>query len=210
VKKIAARFEIRVPVAMVRDISGIVAARQSAQQGAAANGMSVAQLGQTMSDVVVGKLLGAGYARLENDVLVSTVEFRNGKLTANGKEIALPTAPPGSQGPVSNQRSDLPPNALQARRIEDSCRLPDFPDEVLAQDKALTAGFFYRVNERGTVENTRVTAPSGYPVWDQAMVDALGQCRYIPALQDGRPIGMQMDWSVTRTKGGPRSPIPTP
>lgn len=210
VKKIAARFEIRVPVAMVRDISGIVAARQSAQQGAAPNGMSVAQLGQTMTDVVVGKLVGAGYARIENDVLVSTVEFRNGKLSANGKEVALPQAPAGGQAPVSNQRSDLPPGALQARRIEDSCRLPDFPDEVLAQDKALSAGFAYRVNERGTVENARVTASSGYPAWDQAMVEVLGQCRYIPALQDGKPIGLQVDWSVSRTRGGPRSPVPAP
>jgi len=210
VKKIAARFEIRVPVAMVRDISGIVAARQSAQQGAAANGMSVAQLGQTMTDVVVGKLLGAGYARLENDVLVSTVEFRNGKLTANGKEVALPKAPPGGQAPVASQRSDLPPNALQARRIENSCRLPAFPDEVLAEDKALTAGFAWRVDETGKVENARVTAPSGYPGWDQSMVEVLGQCRYIPALQDGKPIGLQIDWSVTRTRGGPRSPQPTP
>jgi TonB family protein len=210
VKKIAARFEIRVPVAMVRDISGIVAARQSAQQGAAANGMSIAQLGQTMSDVVVGKLLGAGYARLENDVLVSTVEFRNGKLTANGKEVALPKTPAAGPAPVASQRSDLPPNALQARRIQDSCRLPDFPDEVLARDKALTAGFAYRVNETGTVENTRVATPSGYPGWDQAMVEALGQCRYIPALQDGKPIGLQINWNVTRTAGGPRSPEPTP
>lgn len=210
VKKIAARFEIRVPVAMVRDISGIVAARQSAQQGTAANGMSVAQLGQTMTDVVVGKLLGAGYARLENDVLVSTVEFRNGKLSANGKEVTLPEAPPGGQAPVARQRSDLPPNALQARRIENSCRLPDFPDEVLAEDKALSAGFAWRVDETGKVENARVAAPSDYPVWDQAMVEVLGQCRYIPALQDGKPIGLQIDWSVTRTKGGPRSPQPTP
>jgi uncharacterized protein YdgA (DUF945 family) len=210
VKKIAARFEIRVPVAMVRDISGIVAARQSAQQGAPANGMSIAQLGQTMSDVVVGKLLGAGYARLENDVLVSTVEFRNGKLTANGKEVALPKAPSGGQAPVASQRSDLPPGALQARRIEDSCRLPDFPDAVLAEDKALTAGFAYRINETGTVEDTHVTAPSAYPAWDQAMVEVLGQCRYIPALQAGKPIGVQVDWSVTRTRGGPRSPVPSP
>jgi uncharacterized protein YdgA (DUF945 family) len=213
VKKIAARFEIRVPVAMVRDISGIVAARQSAQQGAAdkqVSGMSMAQLGQTMSDVVVGKLVGGGYARLENDVLVSTVEFRNGKLTANGKEVALPKAPPGGQAPVASQPSALPPGALQARRIQDSCRLPDFPDEVLAQDKAVKVGFAYRVNEIGKVENTRVTVPSGYPAWDQAMVEALGQCRYIPALQDSKPIGLQIDWNVTRTKGGPRSPEPTP
>jgi hypothetical protein len=39
------------------------------------------------------------------------------------------------------------------------------------------------------------------------MVEALGQCRYIPALQDGKPIGLQIDWSVARTPGGPRSPF---
>jgi uncharacterized protein YdgA (DUF945 family) len=90
VKKIVASFEIRVPVAMVRDIAGVVAAKQAKQQGAAANGMGPAQMGQTMTDVVVGKLVGGGYARIENDVLVSKVEFRDGELTANGKKVELP------------------------------------------------------------------------------------------------------------------------
>jgi hypothetical protein len=209
VKKIVARFEIRVPVAMVRDIAGVIAARQAAQQGAAPNPMGAAQVGQTMTDVVIGKLVGGGFARIENEVLVSNLEFRNGELTANGKKVELPKAPAGAPS-LPQQRSDLPANALQARRIEDSCLLPDFPDEVLGQDKALTAGFAWRVNEAGKVENTRVTAPSGYPAWDQTMVEVLGQCRYIPALQDGKPIGLQIDWSVSRTRGGPRSPMPRP
>jgi uncharacterized protein YdgA (DUF945 family) len=209
VKKIVARFEIRVPVAMVRDIAGVVAARQAQQPGAAPNPMSPAQMGQTLTDVVVGKLVGGGFARLENDVLVSNLEFRNGELTANGKKVELPKPPAGAPR-LPQQRSDLPANALQARRIEDSCRLPDFPDEVLGQDKALTAGFAWRVNEAGKVENARVTAPSDYPAWDQTMIEVLGQCRYIPALQDGKPIGLQVDWSVSRNRGGPRSPVPTP
>jgi uncharacterized protein YdgA (DUF945 family) len=209
VKKIVATFEIRVPVALVRDIAGVVAARQARQQGAAANGMGPAQMGQTMTDVVVGKLVGGGYARIENDVLVSKVEFRDGELTANGKKVELPK-PAGGAQPVATQRSTLPANALQARRIEDSCRLPDFPDEVIGPDKALTAGFAWRVDETGKVENARVTAPSGYPAWDQSMVEVLGQCRYIPALQGGKAIGLNIDWSVTRLKGGPRSPVPTP
>jgi TonB family protein len=209
VKKIVATFEIRVPVALVRDIAGVVAARQARQQGAAANGMGPAQMGQTMTDVVVGKLVGGGYARIENDVLVSKVEFRDGELTANGKKVELPK-PAGGAQPVATQRSTLPANALQARRIEDSCRLPDFPDEVIGQDKPLTAGFAWRVDETGKVENARVTAPSGYPAWDQSMVEVLGQCRYIPALQGGKAIGLNIDWSVTRLKGGPRSPVPTP
>jgi outer membrane biosynthesis protein TonB len=172
--------------------------------------MGAAQMGQTMTDVVVGKLVGGGYARIENDVLVSKVEFRDGELTANGKKVELPKPPAGGAPPAPPQRSNLPPNALQARRIEDSCRLPDFPDEVIGPDKALTAGFAWRVDETGKVENARVTATSGYPAWDQSMVEVLGQCRYIPALQGGKAIGLNIDWSVTRLKGGPRSPVPTP
>ena len=199
-KKIVARFEVRVPVAMVRDIAGIVAARQSQQPS----------FGQTMTDVIVGKLVGGGFARVENDVLVSTLEVKDGKLTANGKEIGLPKLTPAGTAPVSTQRSDLPPTALRGRRIEDSCTLPDFPDEVLSQDKPLNADFAWRVDEQGKMENVRVTTPSGYPGWDQSMIGALGQCRYIPALQDGKPIGLQVDWSVARSAGGPRSPVPSP
>ncbi len=210
VKKIVARFEIRVPVAIVRDIAGVVAERQARQQGAAANPMPPAQMGQTIADVIVGKLVGGGYARIENDELVSTVEFRNGRLTANGKEVTLPKPAPAPAAPASGQRSNLPPNALQARRIEDSCRLPDFPDEVIAQDLPLHAGFAWRVDETGKVANVRVTAASRFPAWDRTMLDVLGQCRYIPALQDGKPIGLQVDWSVTRSPGGPRSPVPAP
>jgi uncharacterized protein YdgA (DUF945 family) len=208
VKKIVASFEIRVPVAMVRDIAGAVAAKQARQQGAAANGMGPVQMGQTLTDIVVGKLVGGGYARIENDVLVSKVEFRDGELTANGKKVALPTPAPG--GPAPAQRSTLPANALQARRIEDSCRLPDFPAEVIDRDQPLTAGFSYHVDPEGKVGNVRLTASSGYGAWDQAMIDALGQCRYIPALQDGKPIGLQLDWNVARARGGPRSPVPSP
>jgi TonB family protein len=210
VKKIVASFEIRVPVAMVRDIAGVVAAKQAKQQGAAANGMGPAQMGQTLTDIVVGKLVGGGYARIENDVLVSKVEFRDGELTANGKKVELPKPAAGGAVPAVTQRPTLPANTLQARRIEDSCRLPDFPDEVVDQDQPLHAGFSYRVDAEGKVENVRVRTSSGYPAWDQAMVEALGLCRYIPALQDGKPLGLQIDWNVARTRGGPRSPVPTP
>jgi TonB family protein len=111
---------------------------------------------------------------------------------------------------VASERASLPPDALKARRIEESCRLPDFPDEVLAQDRPLRASFAWRVDSEGKVENVRVTAPSGYPAWDQAIVEGMAQCRYIPALQGGKPIGLQIDWNVMREAGGPRSPSPAP
>ncbi|CAH0161249.1 hypothetical protein SRABI118_00765 [Massilia sp. Bi118] len=207
IRKIVARFEIRVPVAIVRDVSAIVAVRQGQPPAA----------GQTITDVVVGKLLGGGFAKLENDVLVSNLEFRNGKLTANGKEIALPKTAPAArsstgQAPAVVQRSNLPPGALQARRIEDSCRLPDYPAEVVRQDQPLRASFAYRVDAEGKVHEVRVAQASGYPDWDQAALEALGQCRYIPALQDGKPIELQMRWSLVREAGSkrPRDPDPAP
>lgn len=206
VKKIVARFEIRVPVAIVRDVTAIVAVRQGQPPAA----------GQTMTDVVVGKLLGDGYAKLEKDVLVSNIEFRNGKLSANGKEIALPKTAPAArstgQAPAVVQRSNLPPGALQARRIEDSCRLPDYPAEVVRQDQPLRASFAYRVDAEGKVHEVRAAQASGYADWDQAALEALGQCRYIPALQDGKPIELQMSWSLVREAGSkrPRDPNPAP
>jgi TonB family protein len=197
-KKIVARFEIRVPMAMVHDVAGVVAERQ--KQPA---------LSQTMNDVVVGKLVGGGFARIENDVLVSNIEFRDGKLSANGKEIALPKAAPSGAPPVASQRSNLPPGALQARRIEDSCRLPDYPDEVVRTDRPLRVTFAYRVDVDGNVRDARVAAPSRVPAWDQAALEAVGRCRYIPALQDGKPIEVQMRWSVMRAAGS-RHPNPSP
>jgi TonB family protein len=205
-KKLVARFEIRVPVAIVRDIAGVVAERQAKQQGTAQNGMSIAQVGQTMTDVVIGKLVGGGFARIENDVLVSNLEFRNGKLTANGKEVALPkTVPsPAPPAPVQRSRSTLPPGALQARRIEDSCLMPDYPDEVLRQDRLLRATFAYRVDAQGNLRQPQVLTSSGYADWDMIAVEALGQCRYIPALKDGKPIEVQMRWELVREAGSVR------
>jgi TonB family protein len=110
---------------------------------------------------------------------------------------------------VTSQRSNLPPGALQARRIEESCRLPDYPDEVVSRDKPLRATFAYRVDVDGNVRDARVAAPSRVPAWDQAALEAVGRCRYIPALQDGKPIEVQMSWSVMRAAGS-RHPNPSP
>jgi hypothetical protein len=169
-------------------------------------------MGQTMTDVVVGKLVGGGYARLENDVLVSNLEFRGGKLTANGKEVGLPKIGAGrcaaGRGPAFEPAG---PNALQARRIEDSCRLPDYPGRGGAPGPAAARKLRLPRRRRGKVQNVRVAAPAAIPDWDQAMVEALGQCRYIPALQDGKPIELQMNGAV-REAGSkrPRDPNPVP
>jgi len=204
-KRIVARFEIKVPLAIVRDVAGAVAATQSANQQA--NPAAA----QTITDVIVGRLVGGGFARVENDALVSTVEWRDGMLRANGKPVqlgpqAVPVPPSASQTVTAGASRDLPaapfpPDALRARRIDASCRLPDYPDEVVSQDRPLRLVMTYRIALDGKVLDPAVASPSRFPAWDQAALAALAQCAYVPALKGGQPIELPMVWTIQREPG---------
>jgi len=204
-KKVAARFEVRLPLALVSEIAGTFAAKQvaaqAAQRGGSADPQAIAQLRQNMTDLVVGKLVGPGFARLENDVLVSTLEWKNGVLTANGKPVPLPKpAQPGTGTPVLVAPG--PGTILQARLVEGSCTLPGFPDEVTRADRALRQRVEFTIGSDGRVKDAQVTQPSGFPDYDRAMLQALGQCTYIPALRDGKPIELRSARETVRSAGG--------
>lgn len=201
-KKIVARFELRVPIALVREVAGTIVAQQSAQQGTPADPDTLARLGQSATDVVVGKLTGGGYARVEDEVLVSTIEWRAGALRANGKPVAL-GMPPGMMG--GPQASTAPGTAavpmLQARRIEDSCTLPDYPAEVIRLDQPLSFVAQVIVGADGKVKRVAPAKASAYPEYDRAVLAALAQCRYIPALRGGTAIVAAMPFQLERAPG---------
>ncbi|MDN4053349.1 DUF945 family protein [Massilia sp. YIM B02763] len=196
--RLVARFDVRVPVALVREIAGTVAAKQAAQQGKPNDAQSVAQLRQSMTDVVVGRLLGGGFARLDDDVLVSTVEWRNGELRANGKPVPLPA--PSAPVAASVRGADV----LQARRLDGSCTMPDYPDEVVRQDLALDAVFGFVVRADGKVAAPTVAKPSAFPDYDRSVLAALAKCRYAPALRGGRPFDLATTWRLVRAPGTQR------
>lgn len=193
--KIVARFDVKVPVALVRAVASRVAEKQQAANGG--DQQSAAQVGQTMTDVIVGKLLNAGYARLENDVLVSTIEWRGGKLRANGKEVDLPKP----QHPPAQVAGGA---FLQARRVADSCKLPDYPEDVVREDRALELTLRFTVGTDGHLRNLAVASPSKSPAWDQAALAAAAGCTYIPALSNGKPVEVPMTWTVAREPGSAR------
>jgi uncharacterized protein YdgA (DUF945 family) len=215
-KKLVARFEIKVPLAIVRDIAGAVAAKQAAaQQGnAAAVPVPTAQLGQTVTDVIVGKLVGGGFARVENDALVSTVEWRDGALRADGKPVPMPNLTPASPSPSTQivsagasldlPAAPLPPDALRPRRIEASCSLPDYPDEVVSQNRPLRLVLSYRIATDGKVLDPAIASASRFPAWDQAALAALAHCTYLPALKSGKPVELPMVWTIQREPGTAR------
>jgi TonB family protein len=224
-RRIVAHFEIKVPLALVRDVAGIVAAKQAAAQAAHGPGQGKpaqatppdAQMGQTIADVIVGKLVGGGFAKVENDALVSTLEWRDGQLSANGKPVALPTVPAGAAAPAAPPLAfsetvsagpgapvpaePLPDDALQARLVDGSCRLPDYPDEVVRANAPLRAVLTWRVDAAGKVRDAAIERASPFPAWDAAALAALSQCAYIPALKDGQPFEVPMRWTVVREAG---------
>lgn len=205
VKKIAARFEIKVPVALVRDISTAIARKQaSAQSKGPANPQLVAQVAQSMADIVLGKLLGNGYARIENDVLLSNIEFRGGVLRINGKEVALPAAGPAAPQPPASVGAAARSTLLQARRIEARCTLPEYPEEVVRLDQPLRLTLRFMVNADGSLHDLAMAAPSQSPAYDQAVLAAAARCVYIPALRDGKPVAVPMTWQVVRASGSAR------
>lgn len=87
-KKIVARFDLRLPVALVKDASRALAAK-SIPASAPDAAQQIDRGADAMVSVVVGKAVTSGFAVVEQNELRSAIEIRNGKLTVNGKEIDI-------------------------------------------------------------------------------------------------------------------------
>ncbi|MYM98165.1 DUF945 family protein [Duganella vulcania] len=93
-KKIIARLDVRLPVAMVNDVARLMGAKQvDASAPNAAEQIETA--GKNIAAVVIGKLVNEGFAVMDKGELRSAIEIRQGKLTFNGKAVPLPGVPDG-------------------------------------------------------------------------------------------------------------------
>lgn len=93
-KKIIVRLDVRLPVAMVNDVSRLVGGKQvDASAPDAAEQIEAA--GKNIAAVVIGKLVNEGFAVMDKGELRSAIEFRRGRLTFNGKVVPLPGMPDG-------------------------------------------------------------------------------------------------------------------
>ncbi|GJJ01408.1 hypothetical protein RugamoR64_19460 [Duganella rhizosphaerae] len=93
-KKIIARFDVRLPVAMVNDVSRLMASKQV--DAAAPNSAGQIDLAaKNIAGLVIGKLVNEGFAVMDKGELRSTIDIRNGKVTFNGKIVPIPGMPNG-------------------------------------------------------------------------------------------------------------------
>jgi uncharacterized protein YdgA (DUF945 family) len=116
-KRILARFTVRVPVPMIQDVAAATARKQMAASapGQPVSEQAVAQMAQTITDTVVGQALAKGFARIDNGYLESNLEFRNGILRVNGKEVALPNIGPAPAAAPATPAALSPTGAGAAR-----------------------------------------------------------------------------------------------
>lgn len=198
-KKVAGHLDVQVPVAMLHALADGMAGKQLAKQQPGANAATIAALGTTIYDGLLRAATASGYARIDGDMLVTTVDIHDGVILLNGKPVQLPAAqsmPVGAAGSAAGSG-----RLMRARRIADKCALPDFPPEVVTQDRALAMSLRLTVQADGSIAKLMLARGSGFPAYDTAVLAAAARCTYIPALLDGKPVPVPATWDIVRAPG---------
>ena len=196
-KKVAGHFDVEVPLAMLHAFADNMARTQLAKQQPGADAAAIAKLGTTIYDGLLRGATTSGYARVDGDMLVTTVDIHDGVILLNGKPLQFPTPQPAAA--VAG-----PAGLMRARRIADKCTLPDFPPDVVANDSPLSLAMRLTVNADGTISKLMLTRSSGLPAYDKAVLAAAAHCTYIPALLSGKPVAVPSTWEVVRAPGSVR------
>jgi uncharacterized protein YdgA (DUF945 family) len=95
-EKVVARFDLHVPMALVtyisRKFSRSSLETQSKSNGQPVTDQAVDAMAKGMVDNMMAKPLQEKWIRIENGTLLSTIEFKMGKLSVNGQAVPLPTS----------------------------------------------------------------------------------------------------------------------
>jgi uncharacterized protein YdgA (DUF945 family) len=88
-KKIVAHFEVRVPVALVRDVARVFAGK-SVDPSVPDAARQIDAGADAVVSMVVGKTVSGGYGVVVQDELRTVIDIKDGKVTVNGKPIEVP------------------------------------------------------------------------------------------------------------------------
>lgn len=193
-KKAVGHVDIQVPRTMLLAFAENIARKQQPGADAAA----LATFTQTIHDGMLRSFVASGYVRVEGDMLVTSIDLRDGAVRINGKPFDMPR--PGAPAAIVAS----PPGTMRARRIAEKCLLPDYPADVVAQDRAFSLALQMRVNPDGSVAGVALARSTGVPDYDGAALAAAAHCTYIPALRGGKPVAVSEVWEIVRAPGSTR------
>jgi TonB family protein len=114
--------------------------------------------------------------------------------STTGPSGNLPTAPPPEYAslPAADEEGIEPPQAIQ--RIE-----PLVPDQFFQSGRERLATVEAVINEQGRVEASWLA--SGDPEWGWALMNALRQWRFQPAMKNGQPVAVRFKLTSKFTAG---------
>jgi len=165
--------------------------------------------------VLEGKVdSSSGYSRLDEAAVKALAlckfrpAFANGKPEKAWARIEYEWAIEGVKGlpTVQAAKPAFPVTSRVANPNE--CKLPDYPESSLRGKEAgvVTMGFLIDID--GKVLESRVESSSGYFRLDEAALKAFAECKYRPALIDGKPerswTRIEYPWVIT--VGGFKTP----
>ncbi len=102
--KIVARFDVRVPVALLKTIARNITRKQmAAKEDGSVSAEALEMSSQGVTDIMVGQALASGYVRKEKDVLMARIDFTGGQIRVNGKALVLPKFPVKKTPPAAPQ-----------------------------------------------------------------------------------------------------------
>lgn len=119
-KKLAGQLEIAVPLPLLREAADAMARSDKTRDAAK---VTVEQLSAQIYEMMLGKALANNYARLEKNMLRTTIELKGGLLAVNGTNVPLEPLmalfedkklpPPDSEPPVAIHMRDRGLEAAQ-------------------------------------------------------------------------------------------------
>jgi len=74
---------------------------------------------------------------------------------------------------------------------------PDYPIQARRQHEQGAVTLALYINMLGSLDKVEIVKSSGYPVLDEAAVDAMKQSRFKPAYQDRTPVSSRAEVIVT-------------
>lgn len=114
-------------------------------------------------------------------------------------------------GAVLAEARDGGAPAASTRAVADfsKCAKPAWPAEALRREQQGRVTLAYRIGADGSVEESKVTKSSGYPLLDEAARFGLAKCTFKPATVDGKPqsawMHMQYVWTLEQGANDPAS-----
>ena len=105
-------------------------------------------------------------------------------------------SPSGVGTNVAVQTTNRPAPLSRPQLLGRECRvLPDYPPASLQNRETGTVRLLFQVDAAGAVTAAQVKSSSGFSALDNAALNTLAKCPFLPAYKDGKPVPGETDVS---------------